>query len=206
MTAKQKEAEEFEGAITALVAELVQERNKGYIAEENVLQYRHGSQWSHVDATSGQQNTGIFVSHSAEYSIDLRSVAERDVSVIPKFVSAMADELHGQFVRSLFDMVHEETEKIGNVVSVASAADGDDSDLAMLRGFIDMLKKIEFGVTKYGSVSHPSMYVHPENQRVLGLINRPVPEDLQRELDEVNYSRERLAIAKEARRLSRYKR
>lgn len=206
MKNRSKAEKEFDDAITRAASDIVHRRNSTYIAEENVLQYRHGSQWSHVNAENGKENTGTFVSHSAEFSMRIERLIEQDTSAIAEFIDTMSATLHGQFARSLFQMVSEETEKIGNFVEIGPKASDSNSDDAMHDGFIEMLEKLELGVSRYGSVTYPTMFVHPSNKRVLDLIGKPISADRQRKLDDLNYAAEMSAISQESRRLSRYKR
>ncbi|WP_284387711.1 hypothetical protein [Devosia yakushimensis] len=203
---KSKPERDFDDAITRAAADAVHKRNSTYIAEENVLQYRHGSQWSHVDANDGKENTGTFVSHSAEFSMGVERLIERDTSTLQRFIHTMSEELHGQFVGSLFQMISEETEKIGNSVQIGPKLPDEDADQAMQDGFLEMFRKVELGISRYGTVTYPTLFVHPDNKRVLDLIEQPVPEQHQRELDSAHYAAEISAISREAGRLSRYKR
>lgn len=201
-----QEAKDFDEAVTKKVAELVHSNNKIYISEENVLRYRHGGQWSHVDAASGRSNDGSFVEHSAHYTVDMHKIAEHDLTTLLDFISKMTKDMHAQFAHTLFSLVNNQATVVGNVVAIPERTPANETDEEMLQGMLELSKRMELGVNKFGAASYPWLFVHPENRRVLDLIGRPTPPHIQREVDSTNHRKELDAIAREAFRLSGYKR
>lgn len=193
-------------AITEAISDNVQAKNRIYISEENILQYNHGDGWSHASADGQKGELGAFVEISAEFAVRAKRIAERKISTIQEFIDTITEKMHSQFARSLFEMVNESTALSGNTVNISEEAPVGDVDMPALRAMLDMSSKMELGTSKYGTVQYPSMYVHPENKRLLALVNSPIPASIQREMDLSQHKAELRAIARETVRLSRYKR
>lgn len=67
----------------------------------------------------------------------------------------MVEGVHSEFMKMMYQTVHEATERTGNVVD----AKQHDSPA---EAFMEMLRKIEFGVDRDGAVSQPQIHLAPE--------------------------------------------
>jgi hypothetical protein len=210
MIIRRVERNEIEEEIIRQVAERVRHKNAAYIAEENILEYRHGDRWSHVDSSGSADNVGQFIAHSAELTVALQRVRDNDVEVVDEFIEAMSEEMHKQFAQSLFDMVGRAAESVGNTVHVERQNEArgiePQTDVEMQEGLRSMFQKMELGINRHGAVSYPSLFIHPSNKRMIAFINAPKDPAFEAEMEELNGRKELDAIAKEAARQSRFRR
>jgi hypothetical protein len=201
MDNRDEEKQAFEQAVTRVVAKRLEASRATYVADENVLHYHHGDQWSYGSGDEPDGEPGTFAPHSAEMSLPTRRIVDHDVSVLAEFVNTKSEQLHGQLARSVFGMVQETSEASGNVVAIAGGSD-DDIASAMKA----MAERMELGVTRYGSPSYPSMFVHPSNRRMIDFVRKPVTSQLAEEMDVINVRKETHAVSAEALRLKKFAR
>ena len=100
--------------------------------------------------------------------------------IIETQIASVSDQLHAQLSKQLFQTVHESTELSGNTVSAADHG-GNFPDT-----FLAMIKKIEFGVDKYGHASRPTMYIHPSQREKIFSSVHNQPDDYQQEVARVS--------------------
>jgi hypothetical protein len=202
------ESRDFDEEVTLEAVRRLKQRNSLMIPTDNALNYSHGRSWSHIDAATGEENVGHFAEHSAEALVPLGRLVDNDAGAIEEFIAEIVDKMHGQMARSIYAMVGEAAEQVGNTVSFAST-DGTPEDEEVRRlqdGLVEMMRKVEFGVDRHGAASGPELHVHPENKKMIKALSSPVPLDIERTMDDLRRQKEIEAIGREAARLRRYRR
>lgn len=203
-----KESGLIDEEVYRLVSELLKRKNATLIDPENTFNYSHGRSWTHVDAATGKENFGEFVEHHTEVSISTDKILNNDASVIIDFVQQMAEQMHAQFARSVYEMVGEAAESVGNVAHIEQNPEltGSEDAAEVRRGLSALLEKLELGVDEYGAVSYPQLHIHPSNQRIIGALQVPDTEEEAIRVDELLRQKEAEAMGREAERLRRYRR
>jgi hypothetical protein len=120
-----------------------------FIPERNMLHYLHGSKWTFAEPR-GDDAPSEFKEHRE----DLVVSAEARVNVEIERLSASADELARKFAAGasemMFQKVEEATNQTGNVVTWKK------QERNAPAVFLELLRKVQFGVREDGSPSLPS--------------------------------------------------
>jgi hypothetical protein len=204
----EKESNLIDEEVYRIVSDLLRVKNSTLIDPNNTFDYAHGRSWTHVDAATGKENVGEFVEHQAEVSISTDKIINNDASVIIEFVQQMAEQMHAQFARSVYEMVGEAAESVGNVAHIEQTPGltGVEDAAQVRRSLSAMFEKLELGVDEYGVVSYPQLHIHPSNQRIISALQVPETEEEARAVDEVQRKKEAEAMGREAERLRRFRR
>jgi hypothetical protein len=101
------------------------------------------------------------------------------------------------FMRTLYETVSSAVQEVGNVVDAKGKPTPD--------VFLEMLRKIEFGVNRRGEVTRPEIHVHPETAPGLIKALEDAGPAFQAEVDRLTAEKEAEALAREARRKARFK-
>jgi hypothetical protein len=186
----------FDRAYISMMNDLRKCQTSMYISENNVLQYIHGANW--VRAGRDKDDAPAMQTLSTEWTIPLKALADNDLALIEAGLYKVVEELSGQFARSIYSVVGAAAEKVGNIVSNEETGSNAQS-------FIEMLKKIEFGVDRDGNVSLPQMHVGPEMGEKLLAELMAQPPEFGEEVERVKAERTALALQKEAERKAKFK-
>jgi hypothetical protein len=186
----------FDRAYTMLMRELHKRQTSMYVNEDNILHYNHGANWirSAREDDEGPQMQTL----STEWSIPFQSIVDNDLSLIETGLRNAVESLSAQFARSIYSVVGAAAERVGNVVSEKETGSGAQS-------FLEMLKKIEFGVDRDGNVSLPEMHVGPDMAEKLINELKSQPPEFGEEVERVKAERSELALQKEAERKAKFK-
>lgn len=175
----------------------LRQQRDSMIDERNTHSYRHGNAWA-LDASS--DNVSEMKSMGAESTIHTIDIIDHNISILEEHIQTIVKQLYGELMSHLFRTVGEAAESVGNTVN-RSDHGGD-----FPAGFIAMLEKIQFGVDRYGHASRPSMYVPPSQGTALLKSLESQPIEYARKVDELSNEKETQAIAREAERISRFRR
>jgi hypothetical protein len=191
-----EEIQGFDRTYTMMMRKLHKRQTSMYMEEGNILYYNHGTNWirSAREDDDGPQMQAL----STEWSISFQSIVDNDLSLIETGLRNAVDSLSAQFARSIYSVVGAAAERVGNVVS-------DKETGSTARSFLEMLKKIEFGVDREGNVSLPAMHVGPEMAEKLMNELKSQPPEFSEEVERVKAERSELAIQKEAERKAKFK-
>lgn len=186
----------FDRAYMAMMNELRKRRTSMYIDENNVLQYIHGANW--VRAGRDEDDGPAMQTLSTEWTVPFKALADNDLALIEDGLNKTVEALSAQFARSIYSVVGAAAEKVGNVVSRSETGSNAQS-------FLEMLKKIEFGVDRDGNVSLPQMHVGPDMGEKLLEELKAQPPEFSEEVERVKAERTQLALQKEAERKAKFK-
>jgi hypothetical protein len=121
------------------------------IPERNILKYQHGRGWT-FNNTQGAEVPGEFKAHSNVFMVDADSRRNCEIEKLPGLADEMARNFAAAADRQMEAVIEETTEQTGNVVTWKPAAKNAPAV------FLEMLRKVEFGVTPDGQPSLPSFY------------------------------------------------
>jgi len=121
------------------------------IPERNILKYPHGRVWT-FNNTQGNEVPGEFKEHSNVIVVDADSRRNCEFEKLPGLADEMARNFAAATDQRLEEMVDETTQRTGNVATWKPAAKNAPAV------FLELLRKIEFGVTPDGQPSLPSFY------------------------------------------------
>lgn len=171
-------------------------RRASMLDDRNIHSYRHGDRWA-LEASTDQVSQ--MHSMGAESTVHTIDIINHETTILETFVETMVEQLYGGMMKHLFHTVGEAAEKVGNTVR-RNDYGGD-----FAAGFFAMLEKIEFGVDRYGSANRPSIYVHPsEGGKLLNtLLSQPV--EYHMAVETLSTEKEKMAIAREAERISNFR-
>lgn len=120
------------------------------IPEHNEFRYAHGRGWGHP----GTPGEGEMQTLSAKMEVGFADLMQGRLEVLPETVQHVAGQMKEHFLRMMYEKVAEGAEQVGNVVSAQDAG-------SFAAGFMEALRKIEFGVDRNGNVSMPEFHVGP---------------------------------------------
>lgn len=190
------EIAEFDRSYLAMINDLRKQRTSIYIDDNNVLHYIHGAKWVHVGRD--EEDGPSLHTLSTEWTIPFRALADNDLTLLETCLIKTVDALCAQFAHSIYSIVGAAAEKIGNVVSTNETGSNAQS-------FLEMLKRIEFGVDRNGNVSLPQLHVGPEMADKLLAELKAQPPEFGEEVERVKAERTELALRKEAERKAKFK-
>lgn len=114
------------------------------------------------------------------------------------FLNALVQGMASAMTRDIFATVNDAAESSGNVVSQREAG-------SPARAFLEMLKKIEFGVNARGEVTLTSLHAPPGlGEKMLEDLNAQGPE-FRAEVQRIKREKAEAALERERKRLGRYR-
>jgi hypothetical protein len=171
-------------------------RRSHVLDDRNIHSYRHGTRWSHDISLA---DTSEMKSIAAESVVHTSDVIDHEVSIIPSFVETMTEQMYGAIMTHLYQTVGDAAEAIGNTI-------GKEEHLGNIpQGFLAMLRKIEFGVDRYGHPQRPSLHVGPSQGEKLIKSLQSQSLEFHLEVEKVSLEKEKKATSREADRISRFR-
>lgn len=141
-----READSFYIAFEDLVREAQQQGNP--IPLENSERYTHGRSWKQL--ANPQGGDGEMQQLSAESELGFQDIVDGNVGALVRELEKISATFRQHIGRMLVETLEEATDRTGNTVD-AKAAGG------FPQAYLEMLRKIEFGVDRQGKVSLPQL-------------------------------------------------
>ena len=193
-----QEGLEFMKSTNKTIANIISNKTKVFISEENIKQYQHGSGfktfYGHPYADEGE-NT--FTQHSAEVLVKQVDLLNNNLSAFNNFINDLTEKMMSELLGTLYKKVSEATEKTGNVVS---AKDHEGSATAT---FLEMLEKIKFGVDQNGKVSLPQ--IHSGDDKFLKKLEKESTPLFELKVEEIKARKTSEALKDEIERIKKFK-
>jgi len=184
--------------VTEKIRQNLQAKQLGVLDGRNMLGYKHGKQWRWGNNRDADQ-TSAMQSISAEYSVHQDEIVNHNTHIIQDYVSRLSEQLFGAFMKGLYEMVEQSAKEIGTSIN-ANDYGGD-----FVKGFLEVMQRIEFGVDRYGRATPPELHVGiSAGNKIIQELQRQSLED-QRHFEETKKRKETAATAREADRISRYR-
>jgi hypothetical protein len=188
---------EFIGQMGVFLRAIVDGLVGGMIPKENVETFYHGRSFVYQqDDLSSHQ--GTFETRSAGDELDLESILSGDLQALPKFLEGLATNFDRQMKQLLFQRVGEAAESVGNTVDARQHK-------SIAEAYLEMFRKVEFGVDKEGNISRPELVLHPNTARRLQEeLSKQGPE-FRQAIQELTNQKIADALRRERERLSKFK-
>lgn len=144
---------EFIEQMGVFMRAMVEELAGGMIPKENVETFYHGRSFIYQqDDLSSHQ--GNFETRSAEGELDLESILSGDLRALPRFPEGLAVSFDHKMKQLLFQRAGEAAESVGNTVDARQHK-------SIAEAYLEMFRKVEFGVDKEGNIRRPELVAHP---------------------------------------------
>lgn len=189
--------EAFEVSVASLLAKMQASSRQMFVNQQNVLRMNHGGTWVHA-ASDPEPDTSMHTI-SAEWVIPFKDIADNDLSLIARSLIPLNEEMEKQFALNMYGLVGAAAEKVGNVVDAKAAG-------SFAASMLEMLRKIELGVDRDGTVSMPQLHVGPQMAERIAEELKNVPPELEAEIEQVKAEKIQAALDREAERKAKFKR
>lgn len=190
------EAAVVEKSVAKLLGKLQKQSQAMFVNEENILRMNHGARWVH-SAREEDPDTSMH-RISVEWVLPFKDLADNDLGLIARSILPISEGMQRQFAENMFGVVGAAAEKVGNVVDARAAG-------SFPQSMLEMLKKIELGVDRDGSISMPQTHVNAETFERMKLEFENVSPELEAEFERVKAEKIQAALDKEAERKARFK-
>jgi hypothetical protein len=187
----------FETSVASLLVKMQTSSRQLFVSQQNVLRMNHGGTWVHA-ASDPEPDTSMHTI-SAEYSIPFKDIADNDLSLIARSILPLNEEMEKQFALNMYGMIGAAAEKVGNVVDAKSTG-------SIAASMLEILRKIELGVDRDGTVSMPQLHVGPEMAERIKKELKDVPPEIEAEIERVKAQKIQEALDREAERKAKFKR
>jgi len=187
------------GGVNEAIIETVRALQRQFInqkmPEDNTLRYTHGRAWS--NRSNPEAVDGGFHEHSAEWATPFQDLIDGDLTLIPKFVKHVTEEFQRQFTEMIYSTVEKVTLTTGNVVSAHQPG-------GFPAAFLEMLRKVEFGVDKKGNVSLPELHTGSDAKKLIEQLQAQ-PSEFKEEVERIKAEKIEAAHARETERKAKFK-
>lgn len=186
----------FDDGVTDLIRRQIDLQREELIPPENVIAYSHGQGW----LTNEPQNSlgeEKFKTLSHEELIKFQNIVGHDLSIVPTYILAMIKAIHDGIIKSMFEKIHEATEKTGNVVNAKELG-------SPAEAFLEALRKIEFGVSRDGTVSRPTFHLSPKMHETFMAELEAQGEEFKKKVEAITAAKEKTALEREAERKKKF--
>lgn len=166
-----------------------------YIPSQNLQSLKHGGEFSHPGAPQA------FISgmreHRTEFSIKHQQIIDHDLSVIPKAIESVLDQMRKSFAQTMYSTISDSCELSGNVVD--AKAEG-----SAPAAFLKMLETIEFTADKDGNVRLPQMHMGPVAFETFIAQMKEIPPDMEARIEAIKAEKIKKAQETEESRKARF--
>ena len=174
----------------------IEELISSVVAPENRHSFHHGEGWA-VQRESIPDHAGRFQAQEVVEGIKYESLMNNDLTALPTFIETFAQQFADHTKSLAYQRASEAAESVGNTVSVQESG-------STAAAFLEMLRKLEFGVDRHGNVSLPSLHLHSDNvQQFMAELQNQGPE-FELEVERIKQEKILDALARERERLSKY--
>jgi hypothetical protein len=191
-----EETQRFDLAHLKMLRELHKRYVSLFVNENNNFGYTHGTNW--ISPTPEGDAEAQMQTFSTEWSIPKQGIVDNDLSLIDSLMMDAVESLNAQFAKGIYGVAEAAAQGAGNVLS-----DKETGSTAL--SFLEMLKRIEFGVDRDGKVSLPQIHAGPGVVEKMMAELSSQPPEFSEEVERVKAERSKLALQKEAERKARFK-
>ena len=190
------EQSKFDESVTELIRDLVEQQRDTIMPRENVISYSHGEGWM-AWQDGDDEETHEFQEHRHEEIIKFEYIVDHKISILQNQILRIVEGMHGNFMKMMFQTMHEATQKSGNVVDAQKHASTADA-------FLESLRQIEFGVDQHGEISRPQFCLSPKvyDKFVKDLETQDA--DFKKKVEEITKAKEAAALERESARKARF--
>jgi hypothetical protein len=185
--------EQMNAGMRARVDELMGEM----IPKENTEVFYHGRTFVYrQEDLSSHEST--METHTAEHELNLESILVGDLRALPNFLDTITTNFVRQLKKLLFQRAGEAADSVGNTVDARQHT-------SIADAYLEMFRRVEFGVDRQGNVSFPELVLHPNTaQRLQEELSKQGP-DFRQAIQNLTNQKISDALARERERLSKFK-
>lgn len=194
--ARPREREDFDLAVTKLMAMLQERARTAYISPHNIMRMTHGPSM----ALLPRENSGDVSIHriSSEWLIPFKDLVENDLTLIGRSLVPANEDMARQFAQNIYGVVGAAAEQVGNVVDAQAAG-------SVAASMVEMMSKIELGVDRDGNVVMPQIHAGSEAfEKLVDAMENMDPE-LAAEFERLKHEKSQQALDREADRRAKFK-
>lgn len=189
----QKESKEFNKSVNSFISDTCDKKMSLVLSPENKYTVHHGTSFNSIDNTESE-----LTKHSVTLEYKFEDVRNYNIEQLYKFIHDLSEEMSSQMTKSIYETLGASCDKIGNTI------DATQMSLSNAEAFLEMLKKIEFGVDKHGNVTMPQLHLHPSQSEKFVKDIESQPQEYHRKVEEIKQKKYAQAIQKEKQRLSKF--
>lgn len=189
-------AEGFVKAQTTWLAERHARSHDRIMSPENTLRFRHGGAF--LNPARGEGRANQMEEHSVVSQVRFEDLLHHNLDAWAGGLIELSDAMQKSFMGMFIRTMDQVTERTGNAVNVIEAG-------SFPQAFLDVLRKIEFGVDRNGKVTLPTMMVHPDvaDKQIAAL--EAQSQEFEEEVERIITEKSELALRSEAERRARFK-
>lgn len=193
IAASQSFSEQMNLTMRARVDELM----GGMIPKENTETFYHGRTFVYrQEDLSSKEST--LETRTIEHELKLESILSSNLHALPDFLETLTTNFVRQMKRLLFQKAGEAAESVGNTVDARQHS-------SIADAYLEMFRRVEFGVDKQGNISLPELVLHPSTaQRLQEELSRQGP-DFRQAIQNLTNQKIADALSRERERLSKFK-
>jgi len=188
-----KESQEFNKSIDRFISDMCDQKMLLVSSPENRYTVHHGTSFNSIDNTESE-----LTKHSVTLEYKFEDIRNYNIEQFYKFIHDLSEEMSSQMTKSIYETLGASCDKIGNTI------DAMQMNLSNAEAFLEMLKKIEFGVDKYGNVIMPQLHLHPNQSEKFVKDIESQTQEYHRKVEEIKQEKCAQAIEKEKQRLSKF--
>lgn len=186
----------FNAKFQELVGEMLRRMVDAHIPPENTHSFHHGTGWIQR-REDGSAMSGEVKAHSAESELRFDDVISARLSAVHDQARSVVQQMESGFIRSMYETISTAVEEVGNVI--------DAKGKPPTEAFLEMLRKIEFGINRDGSVTRPEIHMSPEKaEKFITALEQAGPA-FEAEVDRLVTAKEAEAAEREMERRARFK-
>ena len=185
----------FSKAFDEDVAKTLRLRREEFIPSRNVLGYTHGHSWNL--GYEGNPDTDQMKKLVVETSLKFDEIIENDISVIPIQIESVTEGMMRNLMQTMYQTINESTKKSGNTIDNRGKP-------FEANHFLEMLKKIEFGVDENGKVCFPEIHASPELAKTIAKELSSQGPEFENQINALVEEKIALALSKEKDRKSKF--
>ena len=189
--------DQFKSEFDRVVQFYVRKLRNQEIPPENTLSFLHGARWVSTKFDKSEQEQTL-TQHTHEATLPLQDVVDHDLDKFGEYIEGIVQSVHSEFVRTMYDMVSKACDESGNVVSAKEMG-------SSAAAFLQMLRKIEFGVDREGNPTRPSVRMGSEAFEKFQREAEALGDSFKQEVEEITLQKEDAAREREALRRSKFR-
>lgn len=186
----------FSNRFQEVLSEALRRAVDEVIPPENRHTFYHGREWTQR-RPDGTDVTISVEPHTTETILTLDDVIAAKLSALPEQVASIVEQMRREFMRTMYARVSASVEEVGNVV--------DAKGKPLTEAFLEMLRKIQFGVNRKGEVSRPQMHMHPDVTAKFVKALEDAGEEFEAKVARLTEEKEAEALARERECVARFK-
>lgn len=189
-----KESEIFTKSLYDFVGKANNKNMSAYMSSENMFTLHHGNSFSSIE-----DNGSELKKHTVEIEFEYSDIRLYHIKQFYIFLHNIIEQMSSQLTKTLYQTLNDTCDKTGNII------DATQEKMTNSEAFLEMLKKVEFGIDKYGNILLPEIHLHPSQAKKFMNEIATQGEEYSNLVEEIKKEKSEQAIKKENERLLKFK-